>query len=42
VHTWRNRDSRAARYLAWLAEAGYTLSDVEALVVNQAATGADR
>jgi ParB family chromosome partitioning protein len=34
THTWRHADPRAARYLAYLATTGYTLSDIEATLVE--------
>ena len=29
IHTWRHRSLDAARWLAFLASAGYVLSDIE-------------
>lgn len=36
VHTWRNRNAEAARWLTFLAATGYVLSDIEQHVVDQA------
>ena len=36
VHTWRNRDVRAARWLGFLAGVGYSLSDIEQQVIDAA------
>jgi ParB family chromosome partitioning protein len=36
VHTWRHPSPTAARWLAFLASTGYTLADIEQLVVNDA------
>lgn len=43
VHTWRNRNAEAGRWLEYLASTGYELSDIELHVVNEANTdsGAD-
>jgi ParB family chromosome partitioning protein len=41
VHTWRTPDRRAARWLAFLATVGYTLSDIEQQVVDAAAADHD-
>ncbi len=39
VHTWRQTTARAeARWLAYLAATGYTLSEIEQAVVDNAAT----
>jgi ParB family chromosome partitioning protein len=37
VHTWRQRSTDAARWLAFLATTGYVLSDIEQHVVDEAA-----
>jgi ParB family chromosome partitioning protein len=37
VHTWRHPSPRAARWLTFLASTGYTLADIEQLVVNDTA-----
>ena len=36
VHTWRNRNAEAARWLTFLAATGYVLSEIEQHVVDQA------
>ena len=36
VHTWRNRNAEAARWLTFLAGTGYVLSDIEQHVVDEA------
>jgi ParB family chromosome partitioning protein len=36
VHTWRNRNSEAARYLTFLASTGYALAEIEQHVVDEA------
>lgn len=35
THTWRQRDPRSARWLTFLASAGYGLSDIEQQVIDQ-------
>jgi ParB family chromosome partitioning protein len=40
-HTWRNPDSRAARYFGQIAAWGYPLSEVEQIVVNAKTTPGD-
>lgn len=37
VHTWRNRNAEAARWLTFLAATGYVLSEIEQQVVDEAA-----
>jgi ParB family chromosome partitioning protein len=41
VHTWRHDSTRAAAWLRYLATTGYTLADVEQLVIDNARGGAD-
>lgn len=36
VHTWRNRSTDAARWLAFLATTGYVLAEIEQHVVDEA------
>lgn len=41
THTWRQRDIRAARWLSFLASVGYSLSDIEQQVIDQAEPASD-
>jgi hypothetical protein len=42
VYTWRKtRPEAEARWLAYLAETGYTLSDIEQAVIDNSTRGGD-
>jgi hypothetical protein len=40
METWRNADRSTRRYFQFLAEHGYTLADVERLVLPEGRKGA--